>query len=372
VIRSFRYPLNPTKAQERVLSGWLVACCSLYNAALEQRREAWRKQRVSISYIDQQGELTQLRQSEPYWSAMPAWVERSALRRLDRAFKSFFHRVKAGQAPGFPRFRSRDRYDSFDLGSNLPSIVGNRVCLPKLGPVKFHKYREMRGELRHVSVSRSSRGWSISFVCDIGDAPAKSPVRNAIGIDVGLEAFATLSNGERVDNPRLFRAGADILARRQQSLARKRRGSSSRKAAKRLVARAYEHIRNQRQDFARKLACALFSRFDLVAHEDLTIARMVHGTLAKSIYDAAWGQFIQCLALKAENAGKHCIAVDPRGTSQACSACGTVVTKTLEEREHRCSCGFVAHRDHNAALNIIARGLRVEKLTEASGVCHGL
>lgn len=369
MLRSFRYPLRLTKDQEITLDTWRIACQQLYNGALQHRRDAWCKQRVSVTCYDQQRELTLLRAADPEWASIPAWIERSALVRLDRAFIAFFRRVKCGQTPGFPRFRSRDRYDSFDLGSNPVRIDGDRVHLPKLGPVRFHKYREIRGKVRRVSVSRTARGWSISFVCDLGDAPAKVPVRSTVGVDVGLEAFATLSNGERVENPRLFRAGEETLAHCQQSLARKRRGSASRRAAKRLVARAHEHIRNQRLDFARKLASALFDRFDLVAHEDLTISRMVHGNLGKSIYDAAWGQFLRALQSKAEGAGKWCVAVDPRGTSQRCSSCGAVVKKALDERQHRCpSCGFVAHRDHNAALNIIALGLSAGQLTEASGV----
>jgi putative transposase len=237
--------------------------------------------------------------------------------------------------------------------------------------VRFRKYRELRGTIRQVSVSRTTFGWSISFVCDLGEAPPKMAVRNMVGVDVGLEAFATLSTGERVENPRFGREAQEVLARRQRSLARKQRGSNSRKEAKRLVARAHERIRNQRIDHARKLACLLFSRFDLVVHEDLQIARMVRGNLSKSIHDAAWGQFLRCLALKAKEAGKHCIAVDPRGTSQACAACGAVARKELSEREHRCDCGFFAHRDHNAALNVLARGSRVGLLTEASGVHNG-
>lgn len=369
MIRTFRYPLRPTKDQEFVLTLWLVRCQQLYNAALEERRDAWRKQHASITYYDQQKELTELRAAMPEWSTVPVWVARSALTRLDRAFKSFFRRVKAGQTPGFPRFRSRDRYDSFDLGTNPVRIDGDRVFLPKLGPVKFHKYRDLRGTVKLVTVGRTARGWYVSFACNLGDTPAKNPVASAVGVDVGLEAFATLSTGERVENPRFFRASEGVLARRQQSLARKRRGSNSRLRAKKLVALAHERVRNQRLDFLRKLTSTLFDRFDLVAHEDLEIARMVRGNLAKSINDAAWGLFLRCLALKAEEAGKHVIAVDPRGTSQACPACGAVAKKALDERQHYCfSCGFVAHRDHAAAQVILGRGLRLGQLTETSGV----
>jgi putative transposase len=372
VIRSFRYPLHPTVAQEAVLESWLLQCCELYNAALEQRREAWRKQRVSLSRYDQQKELTELRRADPAWGSTPVWIQRSALARLDHAFRAFFRRVERGDRPGFPRFRSRDRYDSFDLGSNPVRLAGDRVWLPKLGAMRFRRYRELRGSVLMVRVRRGSRGWSVSFVCDLGDAALKAPVKTVVGIDMGLEAFATLSTGERVENPRFFRQSADVLARRERALARKRRGSNSRREAKRLVARTYEYIRNQRLDFARKFACSLFARFDLVVHEDLAISRMGHGSRAKSIYDAAWGQFLNALACKAESAGKYAIAVDPRGTSQTCPACGTVVPKALEERQHSCSsCGFVAHRDHAAAQVILGRGLRLGLLTETRGSSHG-
>lgn len=365
MIRTFRYPLRPTKSQEDALDHWRAACCELYNAALQERRDAWRKQRKSITYYDQQKELTELRASDLAWRDIPVAVERSALLRLDKAFAAFFQRVKRGQMPGFPRFRSHALYNSFDLNSDMPRVASNRVFLPKLGWVRFHKYRDMRGLLRHVDIIRTPRGWYVSFVCDLEKVLATTPVNSSVGVDVGLEVFATLSDGHRVENPRFFRRAEKALACHQRTCARKRRDSATHQRAKLLVARAHMRVRHQRLDFARKLACLLFERFDLVVHERLDISSMAHGWLSKSIGDAAWGLFLRCLALKAENAGKHCIAVNPRCTSQACAACGVVVKKPLSEREHRCDCGFVTHRDHNAALNILARGLRAGQLTEA-------
>jgi putative transposase len=366
MIRTFRYPLRPTRGQETVLTSWLSACHELYNAALEERRDAWRKQHISITKIDQQKELTELRAADAQWRSVPVEIARSALVRLDLAFRALFRRVSSGQTPGFPRFRSRDRYNSFAIsyGKGNFRIDSDRVCLPKLGSVRFHKYRELQGKIQHVFVGRTVRGWSISFVCDLGSAPDKIQVRSTVGIDLGLEKFATFSNGERVENPRFLRVSEETLARRQRSLTRKRRGSTSHQHAKRLVNRAHEHIRNQRLDFARKLACSLFDRFDLVAYEDLQVSRMVHGDLAKSIYDAAWGVFIGAITCKTESAGKWAVPTDPRRTSQRCSSCGAVAKKSLKQREHRCSCGFVAHRDHNAALNIETLGLSVGLLTK--------
>jgi putative transposase len=368
VIRTFRYPLRLTVAQEATLDQWRIVCQQLYNGALQERRDAWRKQRVSITRIDQQKELTELRATDPEWLMVPTWIERSALRRVDLAFQAFFRRCRRGEKPGFPRFRSQDRYNSFDLGSNPVHIDGDHLNIPKLGMVKFHKYRDLHGKVKLVCIGRSARGWSVSFVCNLGEAPAKVPVQidKVVGIDVGLEAFATLSTGERIENPRFFRKSEEMLARRQRSLARKRRGSSSRRRAKQLIARVHEHIRNQRLDFARKLACVLFDRFNLIAYEDLAISRMVHGNLAKSIYDAAWGIAIRALNSKAEEAGKWSVPVNPYRTSQRCARCGAVVKKTLAERTHSCSsCGFVTHRDHNSSLNIRALGLSAVQLTEA-------
>jgi putative transposase len=371
MIRSFCYPLRPTRSQCAILECWLDQCCELYNAALEQRREAWRKQRTQISCYMQQKGLTELREADSAWGEAPVWVQRSALARVDRAFQAFFRRVKCGEKPGYPRFRSRSQYTSFDLGSNPVSVVGARVRLPKLGPVSFHKYRELRGVVKHVRVHQGPRGWCVSFVCDLGSSPMKVPVRAAVGVDVGLEVFATLSNGERVENPRVCQRSADAVARRHRSLARKRRGSKSRAKARRLVGRAYACIRNQRLDFVRKLASVLFARFDVVAYEDLAISRMMHGTFAKSIKDAAWGLFYSALTRKAESAGKYAIAVDPCCTSQICPSCGLIAKKPLGERRHTCSCGFVAHRDHAAAQVILGRGLRLGQLTEVQSVGLG-
>lgn len=366
MLRTFRYPLLENKAQREVLEGWRRACQQLYNGALQERRDAWKLQRVSINYNRQTRELAELRGEAPDWHAVPSNVLRSALHRVDRAFKAFFRRVKAGEKPGYPRFRAVDRYDSIGIGR--VRVDGDRVMVPKLGSVRFKLYRPLRGVIRNVELKLTPKGWFVCFSCDLGAAPAKVPVeqakRNAVGIDVGLEAFATLSDGTRIDNPRYFRKAEATLARRQQALAKKRRGSNSRRRAKKLVARAHYRIRNQRLDFARKLACDLYSKFDLICIEDLSISRMVHGILAKSIHDAAWGMFAHALTCKAEEAGKWDVAINPRGTSQICSGCGAVVHKDLSVRVHYCDrCGLRLHRDHNSAINICALGMSAVDLT---------
>lgn len=368
MVRTFRYPLLENKAQREVIEGWRRACQQLYNGALQERRDAWKLQRVSINYSRQTAELTELRQQDPAWKQVPVEVARSALHRVNRAFQAFFRRVKTGEKPGYPRFRSLDRYDSVGVGR--VRVDGDRVMLPKLGSVRFKLYRPLKGTIRNVELKLTPKGWFVCFSCDIGPSPEKVPLeiakQNAVGIDVGLEAFATLSDGTQIDNPRCFRKAEATLARRQQALARKRRGSNSRRRAKKLVARAHHKIHNQRLDFARKLAVDLVEKHDIIALEDLQITRMVHGNLAKSILDAAWGMFRHATQCKAEEAGKWCVAVDPRGTSQTCSGCGVRVPKELSVRVHVCDrCGLRVHRDHNSAINIRALGMSAVDLLVA-------
>lgn len=364
MIRTFRYPLYPTRSQAEVLERWLVLCQRLYNGALEERREAWRKQRKSLSQFDQQIELTQLREQDSEYGGMPLPPQRSALRRLELAFQSFFRRLKNGETPGFPRFRSRDRYDSFSIGRVTP--WENRVLVPRLGQVKFKLYRPLRGFVREAQIRQTADRWYICFSCDLGEAPPKVAVRSVTGIDVGLINFAVLSDGTAIENPRFLRQSEARIACRQRALARKKRGSNGRHRAKLLVAKSYEQLRNQRLDFVRKLSAILIAKYDLIAHEDLKISRMVRGNLSKSILDAAWGIFLHALACKAEEAGKHVVAVDPRGTTQRCSGCGTRVPKLLSQREHACDrCGLRLGRDHNAALNIHALGLSAAETAHA-------
>ncbi len=376
MIRSYRYPLHPTKAQEAVLLFWLASCCDLYNAALQERRDAWRLQLRSITYYDQTKSLTEIRANEETMAGVPAQVARSALDRVNKAFQGFFSRCKRGAKPGFPRFKPKRRYDSFSLGQHAARahhsgtlIQGQRVKLPKLGLVKvrFHRPIPEGAKILDVVVRRELDKWFVIFQCDLGDAPAKPdvttiPASRQVGIDVGLSALATLSTGEVIPNPRHGRDMAAVLARRQRALARKRKGSKSRRKALLLVQKAHATITNRRKDHHRKVAASLVRRYDLICMEDLAITKMVHGTLAYSFHDAGCGELRRCIEHKAESAGVHVVVVDPAGTTIECSACNARIPKTLAERTHRCACGLVLGRDHNAAINILARGRRAAGL----------
>jgi putative transposase len=372
MMRSFKYRLHPSRSQERLLDQYRRQCCALYNAALEHRITCYRRQGKSITNYDQNVQLTDLRRSDPAWSIVPVEVHRSALRRLDRAYQAFFRRLKNGDKPGFPRFRAVHRYDSFEIGR--VSLNNDRVRVPKIGLVKLNLYRPIEGTIRNATIRRDAVGkWWISFQCDVGEAPQKAPIKRVldedaiIGIDLGLTTLATLSTGEEIQNHRFTKRSADKLKKRQQSLARKKKGSKSRERAKALVAKAHAHVTNQRLDHCRKEAKKLVAKCDAIAHEDLNLRALSRGKLAKSFHDAACGLFLRCIASKAEEAGKHDVPVDHRQTSQLC-ICGRRVEKTLSERMHRCVCGLTIGRDHCSALIVKARGRRALELLMFSSV----
>jgi len=362
MIRAFRYPLRLNQQEEAGLDEIRLNCQRLYNAALEQRREAYRKQKKTVSRYDQHKDLTELREADlEGYGSIAAIILRSPLNRLDKAYKAFFRRIKQGQKPGFPRFKGKDRYDSFSFPS--PIIKGNLLTITKFGQVRLHLYRPLKGTPLEAHVRKTCKGWEASIVCDLSVALPKVEIKTAIGIDVGLTHFAVHSNGSEVKNPRFFQKSEALIAYRQQKLVHKKnKRSNSRKRAKLLVSKAYQHTHNQRLDFARKLAKEVVSKYDLVAIEDLDIKGMAKSNKAKpkSIHDAAWAIYAACLNFKAEEAGKTVVAVDPRGTTQDCSRCGTKVPKTLRDRWHLCpNCGLSIGRDHNSAREILVRGLRM-------------
>lgn len=330
------------------MSGTLALLCELYNAGLQERRDAYKCERKSICYIDQQKQLPEIKKIRPELKEIHSQVLLDALRRLDKAFQAFFRRVKEckGRA-GFPRFRSYKRYDSFTYPQSGFSLHGGMLRLSKIGDVRIKLHRPVGGKVKTLTVARSATGkW---YACFSVECPSDPLPQNdtAVGVDVGLSAFATLSTGEQIANPRFFRTDEKALARAQRR--------EKRKAARRI----HERITHRRQDFAHQLSRALVSMFGLIAFEGLSIKGMVKSRrFAKAISDAAWNQLVTFTTYKAENAGRRIVQVDPRGTSQRCSACGAIVVKGLSQRIHDCSCGLRLDRDHNAALNILALGLQ--------------
>ena len=229
-----------------------------------------------------------------------------------------------------------------------------RIVVPKVGAVKIRLHRPLpAGKIKTLTIQRKASGWYANITVEVPDVP-KVEIQSAVGVDVGLESFVTTSDGEKTENPRHLRQAKRLLKRTQRRLSKRIKGSHRRRKQVDALAKQHEHVANQRKDFHFKTAHRLFSRYDAVVVEDLQIQNMVKNHhLAKSISDAAWGNFLSALASKAENAGKHLLKVPAHGTSQICSSCGEAVNKSLAVRTHHCdSCGLSLDRDVNAAINI--------------------
>jgi putative transposase len=340
-----------------MLDDLLAQLCELYNMALQQRRNAYRELRLSVSYLNQQTQLTELRNGVEEYAVFPAAIQRDPLRRLDRAFQAFFRRLKRGEKPGFPRFRARARYDSFSVPKGCFTFSEGILKLIRLGTFRTKTKCKIKGQPLEIRVKRCGNKWQAQVVCDIGPAPKKIAVGNAIGIDLGLTSLALLSDGTEIANPRWTRQEEDRLADANRVLSLKKRGSRNRIKARERLRRVHQRIAGLRSNYLTGVANQLVSAYDLIAHEDLKIRNMVRSKLAKSITDAAWGQLVQKLNSQAECAGKWVIPVNPRGTTINCSGCGERVPKTLAQRQHDCpKCGLSLGRDHNAALNILRLG----------------
>lgn len=278
---------------------------------------------------------------------------------LDKAFKAFFRRVKAGEKLGYPRFKGRHRFHSFafkqfGVGAKLE---GRRLKLFGIGRVAVRWHRELEGKVKTVPIIYKAGRWYACFVCEIPDKPELPKTGRPIGVDVGIASLITTSEGEKVEYPQFYRDGQRKLRVLQRSLARKQKGGQNRAKALLCVQRQQEQVKNQRADFAHKLSCRLVQNYDRIALEDLKIRNVVcNHHLSKSILDAGWGLFKQLLTSKAVDAGRQVVLVDPAYTSQCCSTCGDLFQDfDLSTRWVECACGLSLDRDHNAAMNILNR-----------------
>jgi len=358
MFKTFKYRLYPSHTQERLLSETIETCRRWYNTCLEERKTAWEERHESVGKYTQLRKVKDLRGANPYAANVHSHILQVVVADLDKAFAAFFRRVKAGETPGYPRFKGRGRYNSFglkELGNGF-RLDGRRLKLSGIGRVRVRWHRSMEGEIKTVRIVCVGGKWFACFACEVEAQPLPA-TGQSVGVDVGISALLTTSGGEKIDNPRWYRSGETRLRVLQRSVARKLRGGSSRRKAVGQLARHAEHISNRRKDFLNKIVCRLVEENDLIAIEDLQISNMVHNrSLAKSILDAGWGYFRMQLQSKAEYAGRTIVAVAPAYTSKACSNCGLLFQDfDLSIRWVRCECGLSLDRDHNAAINILKR-----------------
>ncbi len=360
-VKTFKYRLRPSRSQRTQLDRTLELCRWVYNETLATRKNTWEQEKKTLSLYDTNKRLPFWKAEHPELVRVHSQVLQNVQERVDLAFKAFFRRVKAGEKPGYPRFRGYGRYASFTFKQSgfelLPA--GKELLISKIGAVRIVLHRPIEGRVKTLTVQRDAVGnWYACFACEVDPRPL--PYNGlAVGVDVGLESFATLSNGLKIENPRFFRHAEQELAQVQRLLSRAEKGTPERAKRRKAVQHVHQRIANRRKDFAHQVSRELVNSFGMISFENLNIRNMLQDhRLAKSISDAAWKQLITYTTYKAENAGRRVVSVDPRNTSRMCSGCGTLVEKSLSDRVHVCPvCGLVMDRDENASHNILRLGL---------------
>jgi putative transposase len=361
--KTYKYRLFPTDAQAQALDAQLGEACRLYNAALQERRDAYQKSGVSLHYYDQANQLKEIRTAGSLGLANYSACQ-DILRRVEKTFKAFFRRVKAGQKAGYPRFKSRRRFDSYTFPSYGDGcrLTDARLYLQGVGHIKVKLHRPVDGVIKTITVKRECGKWHACFSVE-GEATPLPGTDTYTGLDMGLTAFVTLADGTEIDNPRYYQRAHAKLRLAQRRVARRKRGGKNRRKAVLLLQKAHAKVKNQRTDFQHKIARTLVNAYGIISVEDLNIKGLASGMLAKPVNDAGWSAFIAKLAYKAAEAGRKLMSVDPRGTSQTC-LCGAAVPKTLSQRWHQCpACGLSAARDHVSAQLISGLGLSLLGLT---------
>ena len=387
MIKTYKYRIYPTKAQETILDNMLEECRWLYNKILETRKNTYEQSGISLGNFDTMTMIPDWKKERPSLKIVHSLTLQDVNTRVHLAYQAFFRRVKTGEEKaGFPRFKGEGRYDSmtFTQYGNGARIDGNTLILSKLGSVKVKFHRGLCGTPKTVCVRRSRTGkWFATFSCAPSGFPIETPLPTelkAIGIDVGTATFATFSDGEEVENPRFFKQEQKALAKANRKLDRiempprppkwGEKGTLAPKGSptkqKKVISRIHERIANKRTNFAHQQSRDWVDMYGIIVMEDLNIVGMMAehkvifgNKLNKSIADVAWNQLAQFTAYKAADAGRLFMQVDPRNTSKMCSRCSAIVPKELSVRVHDCPhCGLVLDRDHNAAINILALGLQ--------------
>lgn len=376
-----QYRLRPTQAQIARFEQWLTLLRRQYNYRLAERFNWWEQNRCDVNACplichlpelkekphrySQQQDLVQSKVLFPEYQDISAQVLQNCVHRVQQTFDRWLKGDSNGKRSSRPRFKSKGRYRSFTFPQLKPNCIqGKFITLLKIGKVKLILHRPLPNgfTLKTATIIRKADGWYVNLSLEDRAVPELTPdtptTENTVGIDVGLKSFLMTSDGESVPITQHYRKAEKRLKRLQRQLSKKKKGSSRRAKAVKRLARAHQKVANQRKDFHFKTAKHLLNQRKHIAHEDLNIRGLAKSRLAKSVSDAGWGQFLRILATKAERAGLLAIAVNPNGTSQECSDCGTTVAKTLADRWHSCPhCGASYDRDYNAARNIKQRAV---------------
>jgi len=359
MFQAFVSRLDPGASQRRRPEAVRETCRRFYNTPLRRRKDASELRGVSITKTEQPRPVEVEKDTSPYASGIHSHILRAVVADLDDAPRASFRRVEAGEEPGYPRFKGRDRFAGFgfkEYGDGF-TIDGRRPKLSGIGRIAVRWHRALEGTIETARISCRAGKWSVSLACAV-EGPGPLPeTGKEIGVDVGLLRLATLSDGAPVEGPRWYRTIPRELRVPRRKISRAVLGGRDRRELVRRLRRSPAEVANARKDFLNKFADELIKRLDRIALEDLRVAAPACGRFALSILDAGRSYLVSRLAHKAESAGREVVLVDPAYTSKTCSGCGRVFEHlSPSDRWISCACGVSLDRDHNAAINILQRG----------------
>ena len=349
MIRAYRFRLYPNRLQDEALRHHLWLSKELWNRMLDYSKITYKREGKFAS----KKELREMVKRQGLFSQ----VAQELVDRLVDATFRFIRMKKAGEDCGFPRFESFDRVKSLCYPQMGFRFVGNRLKVTPFGEIKLKLHRSIKGTVKTLVLKRESSGkWFAILTSEEKDADCHVNQRAKVGIDLGLSKLATLSDGSVIANPRHIKKRERKIAVLGRRLSKKKKGSQNRRKAKVKLARVYERLANSRLDFLHKTSLALVRKYSVISLENLNVKDMVQEKYGKQINDAGWGMLASMLCYKAGSAGCRVVFVNPEGTTQQCSRCGSTVRKSLKDRVHVCPvCGLVIDRDLNAAHNILNR-----------------
>ena len=373
MIRTYKRKLKLTKTQEQKLASWVGACRVVYNLGLEVKIAAYKTQQKSVSKYDLANQLPDLKKEVSWIADVPAQTLQAVVERLELAYQSFF------RGGGFPKWANKRWFNSLTLKQGVKVLGSNKIQIPKLGELKFFNDSLIQGKVKTAQIIKELTGWYICVQFEANHIQTKiGSEKQAIGIDLGIASFATLSNGSDIANPKLFTKYERKLRLANRSLARKKKGSASWQKQAHKTALLHNKIKNVRKDFLHKQSTAIANQYSLVFLEDLKIKNMSksakgnaeeHGKnvnakagLNRSILDCGWGMFGAFLAYKTT-----VIKVDAKYTSQTYNVCGHKSKENrLTQAKFTCvSCGHKENADLNAAKNIKSKGIAHIRQREA-------
>ncbi|MBA4376827.1 MAG: transposase [Anaerolinea sp.] len=360
MIKAFQYRIDPSKTQRKQMEQTIETCRRFYNDCLAERKTAYEEQGITIGKYAQLRKVKELKATDLFATKVHSHVFQIVVTDLDKAFQAFFRRAKAGKKPGYPRFKGKERFDSFgykEYGNGF-KVDGRRLRLSGIGRVAGRWHRPIEGEIKTLRIRRKAGDWYASFTCEVAPTPL-SKTGKVVGVNVGISSLLATSDGELIENPKWYREGQAKLRVLQRRVSRRKTGGTNRRKAVLILQKYHEHVTNQRRDYLNKVATQLISKYDLIAIEDLQINNMVRNHhLAKSILDGGWGYLAQRLTDKAVEADRELVRVSPANTSKTCSVCGYVFENlSLSNRWVTCDCEMSLNRDVNAAINILKRAI---------------